>query len=181
MTTDEQRKQWIDKAYSVGVDRANMAASWTYDGNSDVEERARVLAMLRAGDPVAHDYLPRRPDLSGEFAEELTPQRLACDIVGDALDGISDEAELIDELSNAHDEGVDDTFEQACEIELIEFCEPETDYTVVWTIELSARTPKAAAEKALAIQRDPKTMATVFEVDGEQIDLSLSDADEPYL
>ena len=76
MTTDEQRKQWIDKAYSVGVDRANMAASWTYDGNSDVEERARVLAMLRAGDPVAHDYLPRRPDLSGEFADALTPLSL---------------------------------------------------------------------------------------------------------
>ena len=32
-----------------------------------------------------------------------------------------------------------------------------------------------AAEDALKIQRDPKSMATVFVVDGEQIDLSVSE------
>ncbi len=46
------------------------------------------------------------------------------------------------------------------------------EYTVVWTIELTARTLREAAEQALKIQRDKNSMATVFVVDGEQIDLS---------
>lgn len=46
------------------------------------------------------------------------------------------------------------------------------EYRVTWTIELSASSPRAAAKKALKIQRDKHSLATVFVVDGEQIDLS---------
>jgi hypothetical protein len=45
------------------------------------------------------------------------------------------------------------------------------EYRVVWTIELTARSPRAAAEEALKIQRDPSSLATVFVVEGEEIDL----------
>ena len=38
------------------------------------------------------------------------------------------------------------------------------EYIVTWKIELSALSPKDAAELALKTQRDPDSLATVFEV-----------------
>jgi hypothetical protein len=37
-------------------------------------------------------------------------------------------------------------------------------YRVVWEIDIDADTPREAAEKALAIQRDPGSDATYFDV-----------------
>lgn len=42
------------------------------------------------------------------------------------------------------------------------------DYVITWEIELTAETPVAAAQQALAIQRDPDSLATVFSVYSEQ-------------
>lgn len=42
---------------------------------------------------------------------------------------------------------------------------------VKWEIELDADSPIDAAIKALAIQRNPESIATVFSVNGEEIDL----------
>ena len=39
-----------------------------------------------------------------------------------------------------------------------------TEYTVTWTIELDAESPADAARQALAIQRDPESIATFFTV-----------------
>lgn len=39
-----------------------------------------------------------------------------------------------------------------------------TEYHVSWTIDLEADTPEQAARQALEIQRDPSSIATVFEV-----------------
>lgn len=39
-----------------------------------------------------------------------------------------------------------------------------TVYIVKWDINISANTPEEAAEKALKIQRDESSIATVFEV-----------------
>jgi hypothetical protein len=119
------------EARARGEDAAKAAASWVTDGNSDVAERARVLAMLRDGDPAADDYLPRRPDLSGEFADDLTPTRLFEEIIGrppilDGLDVESKDGGTIDQIADAFEEGVSETFTQECERELIRFCEPET-------------------------------------------------------
>ena len=38
------------------------------------------------------------------------------------------------------------------------------DYLVVWEINISADTPRDAAQRALEIQRDPNSTATVFRV-----------------
>jgi len=40
----------------------------------------------------------------------------------------------------------------------------EQEYKVTWVIELSASSPLEAARKALATQRDPQSLAVVFEV-----------------
>ncbi len=37
-------------------------------------------------------------------------------------------------------------------------------YTVRWEIDVDAESPKEAAKQALEIQRDPESLATVFEV-----------------
>jgi hypothetical protein len=37
-------------------------------------------------------------------------------------------------------------------------------YRVTWTIDIDAKSPKAAAKEALRIQRDPESIATHFEV-----------------
>lgn len=44
-------------------------------------------------------------------------------------------------------------------------------FTVSWTIDLEADSYEDAARKALAIQRDRHSTATVFHVDGIPIDL----------
>lgn len=38
------------------------------------------------------------------------------------------------------------------------------DYHIVWEIDISAHSPKEAAEEALKVQRDPFSMETVFDV-----------------
>ena len=40
-------------------------------------------------------------------------------------------------------------------------------YNVTWEIEIIATSPEEAAKEALKIQRDPTSIATVFEVWGE--------------
>jgi len=56
-------------------------------------------------------------------------------------------------------------------------------FRVVWEIDVDARSPRAAAQEALCIQRDPESIALVFSVretkseiplDDEVIDLSKS-------
>lgn len=42
--------------------------------------------------------------------------------------------------------------------------EVRTRYRVVWTMDIEASTPREAAEEALAIHRDPASIATEFEV-----------------
>lgn len=41
------------------------------------------------------------------------------------------------------------------------------EYLVEWRIELTAKNPRDAARKALAIQRDSSSIATVFDVWGD--------------
>jgi hypothetical protein len=44
------------------------------------------------------------------------------------------------------------------------------EYAVEWRIEVEAANPEEAARKALKIQRDKRSIATVFHVFGESID-----------
>ena len=43
------------------------------------------------------------------------------------------------------------------------------EYLVTWSIEVTADSPRAAAEQALEIQRDPNSLATCFMVAGGDI------------
>lgn len=118
---------WAPAARQLGAEAGTAAASWTCDGNSDVAECARVLAMLRDGDPQAFDYLPTTPNLSGEFADDPTPASIMADVVGTGANNYSDDdlGELMDALATAWEDGVSETFGSACEAELIKVCGDE--------------------------------------------------------
>ena len=111
-TTHEQT------AYELGAEHARNAASWVTDGNASESLYVDILAALDAGDPVAHDMLPREPNLSGEYADDLTPTRLWGEIVGyNAAGGIDDgdDGEQLAALCDAYEAGVSDTFQSECE------------------------------------------------------------------
>lgn len=60
--------------------------------------------------------------------------------------------------------------------------DPEwSEYDVVWSIEVSAASPREAAEKARAIQRDPDSTATLFHVTDSNGRNSEEDLSEPPL
>jgi hypothetical protein len=44
MSTDTVAR-WISEVKALGVEHADNAADWSYDGNSDRTERSRVLDM----------------------------------------------------------------------------------------------------------------------------------------
>jgi hypothetical protein len=55
------------------------------------------------------------------------------------------------------------------------------EYRVTWEIDIEAATPEEAARKALTIQRDANSRATVFNVtdeDGEMEDIDITAIDE---
>lgn len=55
------------------------------------------------------------------------------------------------------------------------------NYFIVWEINIDAESPEAAARQALAIQRDPDSIATVFSVigeDGEPHHIDLAELDQ---
>jgi hypothetical protein len=105
-TTDHERE-----AYELGRDAAIAAASWVLDGNTSQDHIRRMVAMLDAGDPVAYDYLPAQPNLSGEWADAPTPLSLTTEIVGDSVDPDP----IVDEIADAWEAGVSDTFQYECE------------------------------------------------------------------
>lgn len=111
-----------DVAYALGRDVATAAASWTVDGTTPVEHVRRVLAMLDAGDPEADVYLPAQPNLSGEYADDPTPESLAAEILGADYATAADHggedhipAEQVDALADAFERGVEDVFQPECE------------------------------------------------------------------
>lgn len=119
-----ERTEHEQEAYVRGVEAAKAAASWVTDGNTDPENYVRLLKMMDDGDPAADDYLPASPNLSGEWADDLTPKSLYEEITG--LDHAEEEANaflgyetlvgsVIDALANAFEEGVSDTFTCECE------------------------------------------------------------------
>lgn len=69
--------------------------------------------MIENGDPRAEEYLPREPNLSGEFADDLTPVGLVRVVTGEHIDDI--QPEVADAIADAYEAGVSDTFEPECE------------------------------------------------------------------
>lgn len=104
----------IQEAYRMGQQAGRNAASWAADGNTTQEHARKVLRMLADGNPEAWDFLPNHPDLSGEWADDLTPNALAYSLGVDHLENM----DAVEALSDAWEAGVSDTFGATCEEEL---------------------------------------------------------------
>lgn len=109
-----EHEQWEAEAYEMGVSAAKAAATWCVDGNTKHEAIVALVKMMDDGDPAVDDYLPARPGLSGEWADDPTPVSLARDIMGD--DYRTDDP-MVDALADAYERGVSETFYEACEAE----------------------------------------------------------------
>lgn len=102
-------------AYAHGTNAAKMAASWCTDGNTDQSHIKGVLKMLDDGDPEADDFLPRRPNLSGENVDEPTPQQLMIWIYGLCWEERDIIANRLEQVIEAWEQGVNDHFQLECE------------------------------------------------------------------
>lgn len=112
------------EAHALGVAAAKTAASWCVDGNTDPEHYARLVRMMDEGAPELSDYLPQRPNLSGEWADAPTPYSLYEQVTGLDHSEENDAAGLayetlvgsvVDAIANAWEAGVAETFETECE------------------------------------------------------------------
>lgn len=124
MNKTELREAWVAEARELGRKHGRNAGAWAADGNTTQEHIRGVLAMFEDGDPQAFDYLPRMPNLSGEFADDLTPQRLYYEVTGASDDYEADES--TEALCDAYEEGVAETFEASCEETLRGFLSDES-------------------------------------------------------
>ena len=120
----DNAEQHIAEAAELGRSHAIGAASWCIDGNTSQDHYARLARMFDKGDPELYDYLPREPNLSGEFADDPTPQSLYQDITvdhyGDAYEdaGLAGETlvgSVLDAMCAAYEDAVSDTFAPECE------------------------------------------------------------------
>lgn len=102
----------ISAARRMGREDGIRAASWTWDGNTSSETAERIVKMFDDGDPEVYDLF-NAPNLSGQYADEPTPQSLARDL---GMDDDDRRAEwLVDDLSTAYEDGVSSSFWPAVE------------------------------------------------------------------
>lgn len=122
--TEQQVAEYLEGARILGREEGENAGSWAADGNTSHEHIRCVLAMIENGDPQAYDYLPRRPSLSGEWADEITCRDLVGLVTG------SDEVPdwLDEEIAQAWEDGVAETFEIACVETLCAFLPAADDF-----------------------------------------------------
>ena len=110
----------IEEARELGRVAGRNAGSWAADGNTSADHIRRMLQWIEDGDPRADDCLPTYPNLSGEYADDPTPQSIARDIIG-AHDDWYEPIDGADALADAWEEGVAETFMDACTAELRAF------------------------------------------------------------
>lgn len=96
-------REAIREAKKDGADAGRAAASWIFDGNSSEESYRRILKGIEDGDPEIMDQF-RVPNLSGEWADDPTPQSLAEDY------GIEGRDDVLDEICSAWEDAASTAF-----------------------------------------------------------------------
>lgn len=97
---DDIREPLLARARYLGADAALAAASWVTMSESDAR------SILDDVDPEVVDRYPE-PNLSGEFADDPTPDSLAREITGTADGGWVYDVYMTDEIATAWEEGRD--------------------------------------------------------------------------
>lgn len=111
---------WYAEARRLGREAGTAAGSWAADGNTPPDVIRRALAALDEGGFAADFYLPPRPNLSGEWADNPTPASLFHDITGfdahaEATFNPDAYGHVVERLCEAWEQGADETYEAECE------------------------------------------------------------------
>lgn len=108
------------KVWHYGHDAAKAAASWIVDGNTSQNHIHRMIKWMDDGDDVWRDYAPTMPNLSGEHADDPTPQVLASWVIGNHWEEWMEEDDGVglSELTDLYEEAVSYWFPIYCEREL---------------------------------------------------------------
>lgn len=109
MSTDQTAQDpMVAEATRIGTEHGRNAASYVWDGNTDVSTYRAYLKGSDDGDPMVLDaYNP--PNLSGEFADDYDETSLRSDIAYATDDyEISDEA--MDDAANAYNDAASEAF-----------------------------------------------------------------------
>lgn len=101
---DKRIAELTERARELGREAGEAAGSWAADGNTDADHARRMLAMLDAGDPEVYDLLPATPDLSGEWADGMTPTRLLRELDPEGELGEFDAGEVLQAWEDAASE-----------------------------------------------------------------------------
>jgi hypothetical protein len=105
----------IEAAKVCGKEDAEAAATWLEI--ADIPDAQWKLGMLDDGDPAVWEYLPNVPDLSGEFADGLTPESLMADRIGLIVWNRWE----TDDACSAYEDAVSEHFETAIEKRLRDY------------------------------------------------------------
>jgi hypothetical protein len=115
---------WTREARELGENAGRDAASWVLDGRHDTEHYARMAQLMDDGDPRLDEYLPARPNLSGEWSDDLTPIRLYEEVTGEDHAAAQGRAGLgyetlvgsvVDALADAWEDAASESFDHECE------------------------------------------------------------------
>jgi hypothetical protein len=86
------------QVWKIAQENGVGAASWVFDGNTSGETYRRVLAGIKACDPLIMDAF-RTPSLSGEYADDYSDLDLLRDIGWVEHDGLDLRDNLLDQYS----------------------------------------------------------------------------------
>jgi len=111
MTADEL----VDAAAALGAEHGRAGGSWVFDGNTDQATYVRCLELDEEGAPEWFDMFgPSSGPLSGEWADGMTPARLAdeLDVSTDAAWGEDPDGdpELLAELCDAYEQAYNEAW-----------------------------------------------------------------------
>lgn len=104
---DKAYEAALKEAAELGRNAGGAAASWVIDGNTDIETIRALHQGLEDGDPAVLDSL-RVPDLSGEYADAMTPAKLAEELGFEYDD--PDYSEIADDIETAWMDGASEGF-----------------------------------------------------------------------
>lgn len=95
-----------ERAAEMGRERGKTAASWAFDGNTEMSLYRQVVEMYETGDPALHDLIPSPSWLSGEHSDSPTPDTLRA-----VLEVPEGEWDMVaDEVCTAYEEAADEAF-----------------------------------------------------------------------